>query len=214
MQQRRRGMDLRKDVANHFRHRVDLGAREDREIQDLRNARDPDPVGRALAADEGQARGVAIRAKPSARCADRIRDQQQCVARCRHDELLRRDVRRNGAGDVCVGVGRRHDQHEVGAGDRGGGIVGDERKRREALAQDALVCDPADGAQRFGRAGAAAVEADVEAALRQVRRGRAAAVACADNGDGLDRTHRHQPMRYFAIFASSTSMPRPGPSGT
>ena len=82
----------------------------------------------------------------SARLTDRVRDQQQCVARRRHDELLTRDVRRNGACDVCMGMGRRHDQHEVGAGDRGGGIVGDERKRREALAQNSLVCDAADGA--------------------------------------------------------------------
>ena len=127
----------------------------------------------------------------------------------------RRDVRRNGAGDVFVGMGRRHDQHEIGAGDRRAGIVGDERERREALAQHALVFDR----RRWRDSGsvvprAAAVEPDVEAALRQVRRGRAAAVACADDGDGLDRAHRHQPMRYFAIFASSTSMPRPGPSGT
>ena len=109
----------------------------------------------------------------------------------RHDELLCRDVRRDGAGDVFVRMGRRHDQHEVGAGDRGAGIVGDERKRREALAQQR----PRMRRRRWrdsgvGGAAAAAVEPDVEAALRQMRRRRAAAVACADDGDGLDRTHR------------------------
>ena len=129
-------------------------------------------------------------------------------------QLLMRDVRRDGAGDVRVGVRRRHDQHEIGAGDRGAGIVGDERKWGEALAERALVFDSADGAQRFGSAATAAVEPDVEAALRKLRRRRAAAVAGADDGDGPDRSHGHHPMRYFAIFASSTSMPRPGPSGT
>jgi len=63
-------------------------------------------------------------------------------------------------------------------------------------------------------AGAAAVEANIEAALGELRRRSAAAVAGADDGDGLDCAHRRQPMRYFASFASSTSMPRPGPSGT
>ena len=85
----------------------------------------------------------------------------------RHHELLLRDMGRDGARDIFVRMGRRHDQHEIGAGDRGAGIVGDERERREALAQHALVFDPTDRRQRLGRAAAAAVEADVEAALRR-----------------------------------------------
>ena len=54
-------------------------------------------------------------------------------------------MRRDGARDVHVGMRRCHDQHEIGARDGGADMVGDERKRGEALAQRALVFDATDG---------------------------------------------------------------------
>ena len=136
------------------------------------------------------------------------------MARRRHDELPRRDMGRDGARDILMRMRRSHDEDEVGAGDRGAGIVGDERERREAVAERAFIFDTAGGGQGLGGSAAAAIETYVEATMRQIGRRGTATVARADDGNGLDRRHGDHPMRYFAIFASSTSMPRPGPSGT
>jgi hypothetical protein len=67
------------------------------------------------------------------------------MARCRHDQLLRRDMGRNGTRDILMRMRGNHDQDEVGAGDRSAGIVGDERQRREAGTKRAFVFDAAGG---------------------------------------------------------------------
>ena len=63
----------------------------------------------------------------------------------RHDQLPRRDMGRNGARDILMRMRGSHDQDEVGAGDRGAGIVGDKRQRREAVTKRAFVFDAAGG---------------------------------------------------------------------
>jgi hypothetical protein len=67
------------------------------------------------------------------------------MARRRHDHLLWRDMGRNGARDILMRMRGNHDQDEVGTGDGGAGIVGDERQRGEALAKRAFVFDAAGG---------------------------------------------------------------------
>jgi hypothetical protein len=52
VQQRRPRLDLRKDRANSFRRRFDLAPGESRKIENLRDARDPDLVRRALATNK------------------------------------------------------------------------------------------------------------------------------------------------------------------
>lgn len=145
MQERRLGRNLREDRQDALRDRVDFTPGKCREIEDLRDTGHLDPLRRALAADEGQARRVAIKPKPAARLADDIRDEQQCMTRRRHDELIRRDVRRQHAGYRGVCVGRRHDEDEIGAGQRSTRVIRDQRQGSETLAQRSLIFNAADG---------------------------------------------------------------------
>jgi hypothetical protein len=48
------------------------------------------------------------------------------------------------AGDILVGMRRSGHEYKIGAGDGGAGIIGDERKPREAIAERAFIFDAAD----------------------------------------------------------------------
>src|SRR5262245_22426731 len=191
VQERGGRFNLRKYRAHLFRDSIHSLSGIDREIKDLRSARDPNPARAAFAADEWQARGIAIDANLADSRADAVGEQQERVAgRCHHN-LLARQVRRNDPSDFRMSMRRHHDEDEIGTGKGSAGAIGDQRKSSKTLTKHAFVFNATYRGERLGRRMTAAKEANIESALRELRGRRASAVSGANNGNALNSAACH-----------------------